>query len=80
MDAFLRCDRVVTLTARLADGTVAEDTRELLEMHLLSCPACLQHVRKAQLVRSSLAALPGRHAPEHLAALTPEPAAEGTPS
>ncbi|WBB72718.1 zf-HC2 domain-containing protein [Micromonospora sp. WMMD1128] len=76
MDAFLRCDRVVTLTARLADGTMAADSRELVEMHLLTCPSCLQHVRKAQLVRSSLAALPGRHVPEHLAAPTPG----GTPS
>ncbi|MEV0002333.1 zf-HC2 domain-containing protein [Micromonospora sp. NPDC050980] len=75
MDAFLRCDRVVTLTARLADGTVAADSRELVEMHLLTCPTCLRHVRKAQLVRSHLAALPGRQAPAHLVAPAPASAA-----
>ncbi|WP_422734254.1 anti-sigma factor family protein [Micromonospora sp. WMMD558] len=93
MDAFLRCDSVVALTARLADGTVAADRRELVEMHLLACPSCLQHVRKVQLMRSSLTALPGRHAPEHLVTLMQGTApagstagtgegelAEGTPS
>jgi len=76
MDNFLRCDSVVSLTARLVDGAVEPHRRELVEMHLLACPACLWHVRKVQDLRAVLSDLPDRRAdpddrrvPEHLLAL-----------
>jgi anti-sigma factor RsiW len=76
MDNFLRCDSVVSLTARLVDGAVEPHRRELVEMHLLACPACLWHVRKVRDLRAILGGLPGRGAdpdgrrvPERLLAL-----------
>ncbi|MET7666532.1 anti-sigma factor family protein [Micromonospora luteifusca] len=77
MDTFLRCDSVVSLTARLIDGTVAPDRRELVELHLLVCPACLSHVGKVRGLRAGLSSLPGRPAPEHLLALATGNAAAG---
>ncbi|WP_433129698.1 hypothetical protein ACQPWW_05345 [Micromonospora sp. CA-240977] len=77
MDTFLRCDTAVSLTARLTDGAVAADRRELVELHLLVCPACLSHVGKVRDLRASLSSLPGRPAPEHLLALATGNAAAG---
>ncbi|MEU7798068.1 zf-HC2 domain-containing protein [Micromonospora arborensis] len=79
MDTFLRCDSVVSLTARLIDGTVAPDRRELVELHLLVCPACLSHLGKVRDLRASLSSLPGRPAPEHLLALAAGNAAATAP-
>ncbi|MDG4827854.1 zf-HC2 domain-containing protein [Solwaraspora sp. WMMD1047] len=61
MDNFLRCDNVVSLTARLVDGAVEPDRRELVEMHLLVCPACLAHLGKVRDLRAFLGDLPGQH-------------------
>ncbi|MET8040068.1 zf-HC2 domain-containing protein [Micromonospora sp. NPDC005215] len=77
MDTFLRCDSTVSLTARLIDGTVAADRRELVELHLLVCPACLSHVGKVRDLRASLSSLPGRPPPEHLLTLATGNAAGG---
>ncbi|MFG1884936.1 anti-sigma factor family protein [Micromonospora sp. NPDC049102] len=69
MDTFLRCDSAVSLTARLIDGTAAPDRRELVELHLLVCPACMSHVSKVRELRTSLSSLPGRPPPERLLTL-----------
>ncbi|MGC4855558.1 anti-sigma factor family protein [Micromonospora sp. DT4] len=74
MDTFLRCDAVVSLTMRLIDSTVSPERRELVELHLLVCPACMGHVGKMRALRTSLSGLPGRPAPEHLLALAAGPA------
>jgi hypothetical protein len=66
----------VSLTARLVDGAVEPDRRELVEMHLLACPACLGHLGKVRDLRAVLGDLPDRHpgpdlrrVPEHLLTL-----------
>jgi hypothetical protein len=69
VESFLRCDAVVGLTGRLLDGAVEPERRELVELHLLVCPPCLGHLRKLRELRTTLATLPGRAAPEHLIAL-----------
>ncbi|MDM4719625.1 zf-HC2 domain-containing protein [Micromonospora sp. WMMA1363] len=74
MDNFLRCDTVVGLAGRLFDGAVDPGRRELVEMHLLVCPPCLDHLRKLDGVRAALSTLPGRPAPARLLGILSGPA------
>jgi hypothetical protein len=68
MDAGLQCESLVKLTGGWIDNTDAAEQREGIEMHMLVCPVCLEHVAKLNRLREALTLLPGRAAPGHLIA------------
>jgi hypothetical protein len=70
MDAGLQCESLVKLAGGWTetDNTDDAEQREGIEMHMLVCPVCLEHVAKLNQLREALTLLPGRAAPGHLIA------------
>ncbi|WP_422772778.1 anti-sigma factor family protein [Plantactinospora sp. WMMC1484] len=68
MDGYLRCDQTVRLVGSWIDGALDPAQRELVELHLLVCPPCLEYVGKVTDLRAALLELAGPQTPGRLLA------------